>query len=888
MPVFTPILNLLKKVAGVDPPTDTFNIQTMMNDNWDKVDQAIGLKNGNADVRVATTGDLALSGEITVDGVVLKAGDRVLVKAQTDKKLNGIYIVSAAAWKRSPDADASEKLAAGLSVFVREGSAGAGTAWRLTGAGKPVLGTSDLSFTQLGSPLAATATPGTVALRDGAGRLKAAAPSASDDVARKDTVDSAVSSLQASLNAAVTPLQADLANAAPVNLSLVPGTQTITVPRDNLLNVTSIRGRTLVNLIGRVGNMDFISNWPGSNVTVTSDTTNFTTGTSGAKLTIGSGTTKTFYLRGDTGLLAKAKAGRYYIGIMDIKSGTSALTSIKINVGSGAASNNTITTSKFTAVWGKYTPATDENCGIQIDASSASSGQILYADSARIYEVTLTEYTALNSMTADQIAAKYPYVDDVKNVNGIYIRRAAAQAADDQYQFFPDANLASNLDGSIFDELYTDSLGQARVKRWFKTIDLTGDLAWQFSGNYTGFKEVRLDGLIQAIPNTFVASAIKNNGKILDRIESTKTAMDQFGIHSTAGTLFLTIASSDSGWGDNYTPTAEEINAYFNGWVMFNGGATTNSTPDNPANNLYNGSGQKAWVRRFDGVSRGWLDGTTSLPVLQATSFSPYRLLYQLTNSIDEPARSEGAVNLYEGINTIEVGTGVVVKEKANFELIGGYWQANEGAYPSTYFKYRSYVILDVFKSRKRERNYILWSNGSYGNVRPQYAQSHYDNSAVYEVTYLTLDTCQIGIIPALISAQYVPNSREIIDSLVKITGQLTNRLAVLENNSATDKAPQWIYPTLLNSWRPYENKDRYKPSYKKVGNTLEIKGVICGGINFAPIFILPREYRPASTYHGPIVSVINATYGLSNLCVDVDGRVFVSISAASNVTGEN
>ena len=60
-------------------------------------------------VRAASTASIAaLSGPMTIDGVALVAGDRVLVKDQAQAKENGIYVVPAAgAWKRAQDADTS-------------------------------------------------------------------------------------------------------------------------------------------------------------------------------------------------------------------------------------------------------------------------------------------------------------------------------------------------------------------------------------------------------------------------------------------------------------------------------------------------------------------------------------------------------------------------------------------------------------------------------------------------------------------------------------------------------------------------------------------------------------------------------------------------------------
>lgn len=64
-------------------------------------------------VRVATTANIALTGLQTIDGVVLVAGDRVLVKDQAAAKDNGIYVAAVGVWSRAADADSAAKLNAG-------------------------------------------------------------------------------------------------------------------------------------------------------------------------------------------------------------------------------------------------------------------------------------------------------------------------------------------------------------------------------------------------------------------------------------------------------------------------------------------------------------------------------------------------------------------------------------------------------------------------------------------------------------------------------------------------------------------------------------------------------------------------------------------------------
>jgi hypothetical protein len=59
--------------------------------------------------QVATTANITLSGEQTIDGV-LTSSSRVLVKNQSSPSQNGIYISNSGAWTRAIDADSTEEL----------------------------------------------------------------------------------------------------------------------------------------------------------------------------------------------------------------------------------------------------------------------------------------------------------------------------------------------------------------------------------------------------------------------------------------------------------------------------------------------------------------------------------------------------------------------------------------------------------------------------------------------------------------------------------------------------------------------------------------------------------------------------------------------------------
>jgi hypothetical protein len=96
----------------------------------------------------ATTGaNIALSGQQTIDGVALNAGDRVLVKDQSDETTNGIYAVATGNWTRTSDANSNAQFFQGMAVLIALGTVNAGSLFMCTCADDPVIvGTSLLTF----------------------------------------------------------------------------------------------------------------------------------------------------------------------------------------------------------------------------------------------------------------------------------------------------------------------------------------------------------------------------------------------------------------------------------------------------------------------------------------------------------------------------------------------------------------------------------------------------------------------------------------------------------------------------------------------------------------------------------------------------------------------
>ncbi|RWM66906.1 MAG: hypothetical protein EOR82_28210 [Mesorhizobium sp.] len=104
--------------------------------------------------RVATTANITLSGEQTVDGVAVATSDRVLVKNQTTASENGIYVVDTGPWRRSKDFNKTRDIRKGTMVIVAGGTVGSGL-WQITTADPISVGTTNIAF-QLVNPDSST------------------------------------------------------------------------------------------------------------------------------------------------------------------------------------------------------------------------------------------------------------------------------------------------------------------------------------------------------------------------------------------------------------------------------------------------------------------------------------------------------------------------------------------------------------------------------------------------------------------------------------------------------------------------------------------------------------------------------------------------------------
>ena len=116
------------------------------------VDAATAGLNVHAAVQAATTANVTLASDLengdTLDGVTLATGNRILVKNQTDKTENGVYVVKASgAPDRADDYNTAGEVDAGDFIFVEAGTANGKTGYVQTNVITTV-GSDNIEFTQ--------------------------------------------------------------------------------------------------------------------------------------------------------------------------------------------------------------------------------------------------------------------------------------------------------------------------------------------------------------------------------------------------------------------------------------------------------------------------------------------------------------------------------------------------------------------------------------------------------------------------------------------------------------------------------------------------------------------------------------------------------------------
>ncbi|MBY3623741.1 hypothetical protein HGO21_29955 [Acinetobacter sp. CUI P1] len=432
---------------------------------------------------------------------------------------------------------------------------------------------------------------------------------------------------------------------------------------------------------------------------------------------------------------------------------------------------------------------------------------------------------------------------------------------------------ANPTDGSEPDIL-REVNGRYEVTRLWRELIADGTLLWEYHGTATGYKVVKLPKLAATFAgdNRLIGFVTKYNGISLVNTPSSVNVFaagaDTYRQLTSDANFYLNIASSDSGWGDSYTPSADEIKAYFNGWKMYD----VNTNPD--GGGVYN---------RTDGLGKWFVPvdrstgGVNTLPTAKVTSVTPYQLLYRLAAVTTEAVQEDGSLSLLEGDNFIEVGSGYVSRERVTPSTDTGNWYINND--PSLYspggdsrLKNKAREILNVFKD-SRVGAWIIEkaATAGYGNTRANQPPAMYDLSASYSVSYIKLDKSPVPGVTGFYAATEKGQLRDLTDGVTEALA----RVSVVEAKKADKDAPALITPTLLNGWEAYgsSNAPYY---YKDTLGFVHIRGMVKSGVNGSPILTLPPGYRPSATAGIESISVSNNGSGvlIGNVEVDYKGRV--------------
>lgn len=817
-----------------------------------------------------------------------------------------------------------------------------------------------------------------------------------------DTVDGEVKELQQRLD---TEQRKEIA--------LQPGVQIIESDKTVPFRLTGLKGRTLVNLLGRDGNCENIARMSPWQATLAGDTTNKYQGSQSLKITTtalpsGTGTPQGF----------QVKAGSYYIIISEGKPTSGSTVGAYISgLTGGKSGGNATDTSKFNTVWKAYGSVPAAITAYAVAEVIGPVGSVGYVDGIRVYEITAAEYDALDDMNAEQVGAKYPYVDSVKPVRnpyvnrygenllppfyewevarssvtritepysatitssvsdeGLYLRYYVPVVAGENYTYSVDisgrgdsasayvyacdskrARLTGRLSGSITvpagasilevvvntlvssgpvpgtfqfanpmlsigsqarsfvpridsmlalqTNLYSDPLtgdnadvvferdGQYFKNKQWNRVVINDSLEYSLNTHISGVKRVIVSGLPRYNPSTAESWSplmTKYNGIIIQRGDGSVKADTMNGDAATPSVVYINISNTDSGWGDNYTNlSADEIKAYFMGYKM--------SVLNDPRTNPYEGSGTKVWIRLdrmsfadYPTLTLG-VDYFTTLPTAPYTGYTPYELVYQLATPTVEPITSEGQLTLIEGSNQIDVGSGVVLREKANpIYTTSNAYNINNW-HISAKLNYQVREILAVYKNGARDFWNILRfssTHSTYGNELASLPAFYFDTSASYSVTYLMMDTSPVGTIIG-----YVPdNEKSLLDDLVQDVQKASARVSVLENKKEDkDKippAPLWIKPTLLNSWVDYDTYRKSVGYYKDASGRVHVYGYLKGGISStgSTVFILPPGFRPTRPIEvsAPSVTPANVTVASTLVIHSQNGNIVCNAGVAN------
>ncbi|MGM2633939.1 hypothetical protein [Bacillus cereus group sp. Bce040] len=313
----------------------------------------------------------------------------------------------------------------------------------------------------------------------------------------------------------------------------------------------------------------------------------------------------------------------------------------------------------------------------------------------------------------------------------------------------------------VNDVLYQED-GQWKVlRKWGRDVVLDGGKEVAFQVNLSGIKKFKF-------PTT--ANGISKNGNLTNTyvIQDYTNALmfktvdvndpNPQAVYMDTNNVLVSVVNSLSGFSESYTPTTDEIKAYFNGWKVKTADGTGKPT---------------AWISVVDGK-----DAPTQtlayVRVNKAPNYTPYKLTYQFAIPRLETVQVEGEL-AGSGITQVSVDSGVVVREKINVYMTSSTAWINRIDLATSRFLNRNNKIIAIYKNGLDDtKNWEYSSNNAYGGQLAWRDISKHDPTAEYTVTYLVQDkhlfTTNVIDAKVMYNQSLVSTVREVVEKQADIS----------------------------------------------------------------------------------------------------------------------
>jgi hypothetical protein len=300
-----------------------------------------------------------------------------------------------------------------------------------------------------------------------------------------------------------------------------------------------------------------------------------------------------------------------------------------------------------------------------------------------------------------------------------------------------------------------------------KDVVLDGSLTWVYAADYAGYKRIYSDSLPTSANHKPVAT--KYDGKILKK-DSTFSSADILEFNnSISSRLQITVADTDTGWGDGYTAvTADEVKAYFNGWK---------------ADAVDTGGKPTSWVSLVDGTQPS-TDTLAYVSANKAPNYTPYLLSYVLATPKTEVVTHlvEGDLSI-SGLAQASVDGGVINREKATpIKHTDGRYYFNHTSVSGSLLENRLNKFVGVYKNGVIDTNFQLFNGGNNGNQHARTTKtdgSDFDTTAEYTVSYLALDKYSLTVNPLSVPIWYNGNLASTVSSLTDKSSDMATQISV-------------------------------------------------------------------------------------------------------------